>query len=162
MRFTIRQAERADAEMLCSLINAQSLYQNAPQAKTVNAEKIAESLFGAGSDTDALLCEFAQTVVAFSVISSSYSPWPTRNGLNLEALYCLPEYRDLGASNALLQHIARLAVQRQCEHIEWNVLDWDRPANDFYLSIDALPLSEWRRYRLGGNALKNFAEAEAY
>lgn len=162
MRFTIRQAERADAETLYTLVNEQAPYRDVTEPMSADIEKITESLFRPGSDTHALLCEFEQTLVGYAVVSSSYSPWPFRVGLNLEVIYSSPDYHDLGAGKAMLQYIAREAIQRNCERIEWNVLNWDGPANDFYLSIDALPLREWVRYRLGGEALKKFAEADHY
>ena len=76
----------------------------------------------------------------------------------MEDLYVSPAYRGLGAGKTLLKHIAQLAVQRQCGRLEWSVLDWNQPAIDFYLSIGALPQSEWVRYRLDGEALLKFAE----
>lgn len=76
----------------------------------------------------------------------------------MEDLYVSPAYRGLGAGKALLKHIAQLAVQRQCGRLEWSVLDWNQPAIDFYLSIGALPVVEWVRYRLDGEALLKFAE----
>jgi len=51
-----------------------------------------------------------------------------------------------------------LAVKRKCGRLEWVVLDWNKPAIDFYLSIGAQPQSEWIRYRLNGDALAKFAE----
>jgi len=57
-----------------------------------------------------------------------------------------------------LKYIAQCAVQRKCGRLEWSVLDWNKPAIDFYLSIGALPQNEWVRYRLDGDALLKFAE----
>ncbi|MNR58178.1 hypothetical protein D3C85_1791120 [compost metagenome] len=45
-----------------------------------------------------------------------------------------------------------------CGRLEWSVLDWNQPAIDFYESIGALPQDEWVRYRMAGDALRNFAE----
>ncbi len=76
----------------------------------------------------------------------------------MEDLYVSPEYRSKGAGKALLKNIAQCAVERHCGRLEWSVLDWNQSAIDFYLSIGAVPQSEWVRYRLDGEALRAFAE----
>jgi RimJ/RimL family protein N-acetyltransferase len=61
------------------------------------------------------------------------------------------------AGKALLQHLARIAVEKGCGRFEWSVLDWNEPAIQFYRSIGAVPMDEWVRYRLTGQALADFA-----
>lgn len=87
----------------------------------------------------------------------SYSTWLGKNGICLEDLYVAPKHRGAGAGKTLLRHIARLACERQCGRLEWSVLDWNRPAIDFYLRIGAQPQGEWGRYRMEGEALTHFA-----
>jgi RimJ/RimL family protein N-acetyltransferase len=57
----------------------------------------------------------------------------------------------------MLQHLARIAVGEGCGRFEWSVLDWNEPAIGFYKSIGAIPMDEWVRYRLAGDALTDFA-----
>ena len=52
---------------------------------------------------------------------------------------------------------AQLAVARNCGRFEWAVLDWNQPAIDFYRSVGADLLPDWRLCRLTGDALKRFA-----
>jgi hypothetical protein len=42
--------------------------------------------------------------------------------------------------------------------MEWLVLDWNRPAIDFYRSLGAAPLDEWTTFRIAGPALQALAE----
>ena len=115
-------------------------------------------LFGADSKTEALVAEYAGHAVGYAVFFTSYSTWLGRNGIYMEDLYVSPEYRSKGAGKALLKNIAQCAVERHCGRLEWSVLDWNQSAIDFYLSIGAVPQSEWVRYRLDGEALRAFAE----
>jgi hypothetical protein len=48
-------------------------------------------------------------------------------------------------------------VKEKCGRFEWSVLDWNKPAIDFYESVGARPLDEWTIYRLTGDALAKFA-----
>ena len=55
-----------------------------------------------------------------------------------------------------MQHLAALAVEEDCGRLEWNVLDWNTPAIEFYQSVGAEPMEEWVGYRLSGAALERF------
>jgi len=158
MSITIRQASPADAQAIFDMIYELAVYEKAPEEVVTTAEEIRTTLFAADSKTEALICEAEGAIVGYAVFFTSYSTWLGRNGIYLEDLYISPEARGFGAGKALIKHIARLAVQRNCGRLEWSVLDWNQPAIDFYKSIGALPQSEWVRYRLDGDALLNFAE----
>ncbi|HDT1286312.1 N-acetyltransferase family protein [Enterobacter asburiae] len=158
MSITIRQARPKDAAAIYAMIYELAVYEKAPEEVVTTPEEIRETLFGAGTKTEALIAECEGKTAGYAVFFTSYSTWLGRNGIYMEDLYVSPEYRGKGAGRALLKHIAQLAVKRQCGRLEWSVLDWNQPAIDFYLSIGALPQSEWVRYRLDGDALLKFAE----
>jgi GNAT superfamily N-acetyltransferase len=159
MSITIRQARPADAQTIYAMIYELAVYEKAPEEVVTTPEEIRETLFGAESKTEALICEVDGTAIGYAVFFTSYSTWLGRNGIYLEDLYISPDARGNGAGKALIKHIAQLAVQRRCGRLEWSVLDWNQPAIDFYLSIGAVAQSEWVRYRLDGDALLKFAEA---
>ena len=154
MSIILRQARPEDAAAIYAMIYELAVYEKV----VTTPEEIRETLFGAGSNTEALIAEYEGNIIGYAVFFTSYSTWLGRNGIYMEDLYVSPEYRGKGAGRALLKHIAQLAVKRQCGRLEWSVLDWNQPAIDFYLSIGALPQSEWVRYRLDGDALLSFAE----
>ncbi|MBW5826766.1 GNAT family N-acetyltransferase [Yersinia kristensenii] len=158
MSITIRQARPEDATAIYDMIYELAVYEKAPEEVVTTPDEIRETLFCAGSKTEALICESEGKTVGYAVFFTSYSTWLGRNGIYMEDLYISPDYRGKGAGKALLKNIAQCAVKRQCGRLEWSVLDWNQPAIDFYLSIGALPQSEWVRYRLDGEALLKFAE----
>ncbi|MGY6028938.1 N-acetyltransferase family protein [Phytobacter sp. AG2a] len=158
MSTTIRQARPTDANAIYDMIYELAVYEKAPEEVVTTADEIRATLFGEGSKTEALICEIDGKIAGYAVFFTSYSTWLGRNGIYMEDLYISPDFRCQGAGKALLKHIAQCAVQRKCGRLEWSVLDWNQPAIDFYLSIGALPQSEWVRYRLDGEALLKFAE----
>lgn len=87
----------------------------------------------------------------------NFSTFLGRPGIYLEDLFVRPEHRGRGAGRALLAALAALAVERECGRLEWSVLDWNRPAIDFYERLGARPNSEWTTYRLAGEALRGLA-----
>ena len=56
--------------------------------------------------------------------------------------------------------MARLCEERGHARLEWQVLDWNKPAIGFYDSLGARPMADWITYRLSGSALADLA-AEA-
>jgi len=57
-----------------------------------------------------------------------------------------------------LHAVAEIARARNCGRFEWAVLDWNAPAIDFYRSLGATVLPDWRIVRVVGPALDALAE----
>ncbi len=88
----------------------------------------------------------------------NYSTWTGPPGLYLEDLFVHPEFRGLGIGKALLQRVAAIAVEKGCPRLQWEVLDWNTPAIDFYSAMGAEFLDEWRNVRVTGPALDAWPE----
>jgi GNAT superfamily N-acetyltransferase len=93
----------------------------------------------------------------FALFFPNYSTFLGQPGIYLEDLYVKPRLRGRGAGFALLSHLAKLAVERGCGRVEWEVLDWNEPSIEFYKRLGATPMTEWTRYRLTGEALAKLA-----
>lgn len=153
----IRPATALDVPLILNFIRALALYERAAAEVVADEERLRETLFGESPQAKVLLALWEGVPVGFAVYFFSYSTWLARKGLYLEDLFVLPEARGKGAGKALLQRLARIAVEEGCGRLEWSVLDWNQPAIDFYLSLGAVPQSEWTRYRLSGTALQELA-----
>ena len=68
------------------------------------------------------------------------------------------EERGRGYGKLLFQAVAQEAVRRGCAYMQWQVLDWNTPAIEFYKSLDSEVSSEWLNGRLEGNALRALAK----
>ena len=154
----IRAAQRADVPVILRFVRELAIYEKALDEVVATEATVEQSLFDEGARAFAFICEDAGEPIGFAVCFYSYSTWLARNGLYLEDLYVTPEARGRGAGKALLQYLARLAVEEGCGRFEWSVLDWNTPAIDFYESVGARPQSEWTTYRLAGDALSRFAK----
>ena len=105
----------------------------------------------------AKIAELDGTPVGWMVYWCNFSTFLGREGIYLEDLYVMPEYRGRGYGKALLQKLAEIAVQRGCGRLEWWCLDWNQPSIDFYLSLGAEPMKDWTVYRIAGDSLSNLA-----
>lgn len=157
----IRQATVKDSGLILQFVRELAIYEKAEHEVVATEETVAESIFGPESTVHAIICEKDSKPIGFAVYFYNYSTWLGKNGLFLEDLFVTPSERGSGAGKALLKYLARVAVSKGCGRFEWNVLDWNEPAIQFYESIGARPQSEWIGYRLTGQALLDLAESNA-
>lgn len=153
----IRPATVEDTDQILHFIRELAIYEKAEHEVLTSREHVLRTLFCAQPSVHALMCMVGDKPMGFAVYFFNYSTWQGQHGLYLEDLYVAPEHRGLGAGKALLRHLARIAVEKNCGRFEWSVLDWNAPSIAFYDSLGAEPQNEWIRYRLTGKALTDLA-----
>jgi GNAT superfamily N-acetyltransferase len=80
-----------------------------------------------------------------------------RPTLFLEDVFVRPSFRGKGIGKALLLRLAKVAVEEGCGRFEWQVLDWNTPAVEFYQSLGARLMKEWLTMRVSGEELRVLA-----
>jgi GNAT superfamily N-acetyltransferase len=156
----VREARESDVERIRQLIGDLATYERAADEVKTTTEQLRAALFGPQPAAYALVAQGDHEVVGFALYFRNFSTWEGVHGLYLEDLYVMPEYRGWGLGKALLMSLAALAVERGYARLEWAVLDWNRPAIEFYRSLGAVALDEWTVYRLSGKALLQSASAQ--
>jgi GNAT superfamily N-acetyltransferase len=157
----IRLATPVDVPAIQALILELARYEHLEHQVASTEATLAEHLFGARPYAEALVAEDARQTVGFALFFPNYSTFLGRPGLYLEDLFVLPSHRRKGHGRALLREVARLAVERGCGRLEWAVLNWNRPAIDFYESLGAQRLDEWGTFRLTGDGMAKVAGERA-
>ncbi|MBD2358839.1 GNAT family N-acetyltransferase [Tolypothrix sp. FACHB-123] len=154
----LRFAEPQDCSVLFDLIQQLAEYEKLSHAVTGDVMALKEHLFGSPRYIEAILAEYAGQAVGFALFFPNYSTFLTKPGIYLEDLFVLPEYRRQGIGKALLTKLAQIAVERNCGRLEWSVLDWNEPAQNFYRSMGASILDDWRICRVTEDALTQLAK----
>jgi GNAT superfamily N-acetyltransferase len=154
---SIRKATPDDIAQIRQFILELAIYEKAEHEVEASEADLHNTLFGPDATAHCVMCESNGSAIGFAVYFFNYSTWQGRNGLYLEDLYVSVASRGMGAGKALLQHLAKIAVENNCGRFEWSVLDWNKPAIDFYESLGAKPKSEWLGYRMDGQTLIDFA-----
>jgi len=150
----VRTAAPDDARLILELIRGLASYEKLSDQVIATEERLREHLFGERRYAEALIAEHDGLPAGYALFFHSYSTFLALPGLFLEDLFVLPELRARGIGRALLQALAKLAVERGYGRVEWAVLDWNDPAIGFYRSIGAEPVAGWTSYRLAGDALR--------
>ena len=160
MPLRIEPAQPRDTAALLSLIRALAEYERLTHLVVGTEARLREELFGARPVIEAVLGWDDGRPVGFALYFHNFSTFLARRGLYLEDLFVVPEARGRGYGRALMRHVARVAVSRECGRFEWSVLDWNQPAIDFYKSLGAEVRPDWRICRVTGAALAALGAAE--
>jgi len=161
MAVAIRAATEADVPQILEFIRALATYEREPGAVIATEDGLLRDGFGPNPYFQCLMAELDGAPAAFALYFFNYSTWLGRPGIYLEDLFVLPEFRGLGIGKSLLQKVAAIAVEKGCLRLQWEVLDWNTPAIDFYRAMGAEFLDEWRNVRVSGESLQRLAEGVA-
>jgi GNAT superfamily N-acetyltransferase len=157
MSTVIRAATPADVPRILAFIRALAAYEREPDAVSATEADLLRDGFGLNPFYFCLIAEFDGHSAGFALYFFNYSTWMGRPGLYLEDLFVQPEFRGLGIGKALLKQVAAIAVEKNCPRLQWEVLDWNTPAIDFYRAMGAEFMDEWRNVRVTGEALDRLA-----
>jgi len=160
--YRILRATKADIDDLHALVRALAAYERLSDICTSTPADLAAALFGPRPVAEAMIARLdgdSRLAAGFALFFPTYSTFLGRPSLWLEDLFVRPEHRGRGLGQALIRALAALAVERGCGRFEWAVLDWNRPAIDFYEGLGAAVLPDWRIARVTGDALARLARA---
>lgn len=157
MPVSIRTATAADVPEILRFIKALAVYEREPDAVRTTEQDLLRDGFGPRPYFECLIAEQDGRPAGFALYFFTYGTWSGRPGLFLEDLFVEPELRGQGIGKALLIRLGEIAVERNCSKMKWEVLDWNQSAIDFYSSLGAGYLDEWRIVRLEGEALTRLA-----
>lgn len=153
----IRRATEADIPTILRLIHALAEYEREPEAVRIGESELRRDGFGPQPLFECLIADDADGEPAgFALFFPIYSTWRGPS-IHLEDLFVIPSHRGHGLGKALLSAVAAVACERGCARLQWDVLDWNTPAIDFYQSRGAIMLESWRIMRVTGSALKRLA-----
>lgn len=143
---TIRPAKKGDEQAIMELIHGLALYEKAPDEVVNTAEDLGKHLFEEEICT-ALVTEKEGLIVGFALFYTNYSTWKGKC-LYLEDFYVLPEYRGTGIGSQLFDEVVKIAKERGVKRMDWQVLDWNEPALNFYKKKNAVLDPEWINGRI--------------
>ena len=86
--------------------------------------------------------------IGYAVWFETYSTFLARPTIYLEDIFVLEEARRRGAGSLLFDHVRALGARRGCGRMEWQVLEWNALATDFYDRRGARRMTNWRTCRL--------------
>jgi GNAT superfamily N-acetyltransferase len=141
------------------MMNALARYERLQEIVTGSREALGEHLFGPAPPLECLVCEDRGARIGYALFYPTYSSFRTRPLMWLEDLFVEQEHRGSGAGRALLEAVARRALERGCSRLDWNVLDWNEPSIRFYEALGAKRAkADWYQYGLEEAGLRSLLD----
>jgi len=142
MNFIIRKAKKEDASAILSLIQHLADFEKEPEAVVVTVDELEQDGFGEHPLYQTFIAEIESEIVGMALYYYRYSTWKGKT-IHLEDLIVFEAYRKQKIGAALYDAILQQAYKEKVRRVEWNVLDWNTPARDFYISTGAKILKGW-------------------
>ena len=157
MKVIIRKGRKSDMPSALRLINELAVFEKEPNAVEVRLEDLETDGFGETPLFECYVAELDDKIVGMALFYPRYSTWkgPT---IHLEDLIVQADKRQLKIGGKLYKKVIEHAYNLGVKRIEWNVLDWNTPAVDFYKSTGANVMNEWCNVQVDQKAMKTFLD----
>ena len=155
--FALREAGPADVPDVLRLVRGLAEYERMLDRFTATEADFARVLFGPQPLAYAMLAEMAQRPVGIAIWYYMLSTFTGQPVLFLEDIFVEPACRGKGIGLAFFRRLARIARDENCWSMDWNVLNWNQPAIDFYGRIGARAVTDWTVQRLDATAIAALA-----
>ena len=142
---TVREATEADIGVIHELIAELADYEQLGNQVVCTEDDLRQALFGPDRVAEVSLAvdDADGEVAGHALWYRTFSTFLGKTGIWLEDLYVRPAHRRKGVATALVDHLRSQTDGR----LEWEVLEWNLPAMDFYQQLGARPMAGWTRYR---------------
>ena len=158
MQIQIRPAEPADVPLIVTFLHELATYEKLAHEVVATDADMHAALFGERPVIETVIASLDGEPVGYALFFPTFSTFLGKPGLYLEDLYVRPAARGFGVGRKLLEHLARITVERGWGRLEWSVLDWNEPSIAFYKKMGARPMDEWTVFRLAGQKLAELAD----
>ena len=142
MNIKIRPAQKEDCERMMELIHELAVYEKAPEQVVVNFNHFVESGFGKNPVWWALVAEVNGKVEGMALYYIRYSTWKGQR-MYLEDLVVAENMRGHKIGSLLFDALIEEAKIKSFNGMNWQALDWNEPALNFYRKYNSGFDPEW-------------------
>ncbi|QWX83940.1 GNAT family N-acetyltransferase [Cellulophaga sp. HaHaR_3_176] len=155
MKFSIREAQKKDMNQVLSLINELAVFEKEDNAVEVTLEDLIRDGFGANVLFHCFVGEVNNEIKGMALVYNRYSTWKGPI-IHLEDLIVTESMRGTGMGTALLNEVVKYGHALGVKRINWEVIDWNESAINFYESKGANVMRDWDVVQLDENGIKNY------
>ena len=151
----IRKATKNDMPSVLELIQELATFEKEPDAVVVTVDDLVRDGFSENPLFQCFVAEVENNIIGMALFYYRYSTWKGKT-IHLEDLIVKESKRGTGAGFALYKEIIKQGKAENVRRIEWNVLDWNTPAIDFYEKSGAKVLGDWRVVHMDDKGIEQF------
>lgn len=153
----IRKGTPEDMFAVLTLIQELAVFEKEPEAVMVTVDDLIRDGFGENPLFHTFVAEKNGKIIGIALYYYRFSTWKGKT-IHLEDLIVNEKYRGTGAGLALYTEIIKQGKKDNVRRIEWNVLDWNEPAIQFYKKSGANVLEDWRVVHMDEQGIENFLQ----
>ena len=151
----IRKATANDMPSVLELIQELATFEKEPDAVVVTVDDLIRDGFLENPLFQCFVAEEENNIIGMALYYYRYSTWKGKT-IHLEDLIVKESKRGTGAGFTLYKEIIKQGKAENVRRIEWNVLDWNTPAIDFYEKSGAKVLGDWRVVHMDDKGIEQF------
>lgn len=153
----IREGTIKDMPSVLSLIKELAIFEKEPNAVEVTVQDLEKDGFSANPLFKTFVAEVDNDIIGVALYYYRYSTWKGKT-IHLEDLVVRESKRGTGAGFALYSEILKQGKRDGVKRVEWNVLDWNTAAINFYEKSGAKILKDWKVVQMDEKGIATFAE----
>ncbi|MCK6648296.1 MAG: GNAT family N-acetyltransferase [Bacteroidia bacterium] len=155
MNFSIRKGVQQDLPQVLGLIKELAEYEKAPLEVTVSVADMERDGFGEHPIFQFFVAETEGKIVGISLYYIKYSTWKGKC-VFLEDIIVTEAYRKFGIGKKLFDEVVRIAQEMKVKRLEWQVLEWNEPAIQFYKKLNSHFDNEWINCKLTDKEIQDY------
>jgi GNAT superfamily N-acetyltransferase len=153
----IRKGTPNDMPSVLELIKELAIFEKEPDAVVITVDDLIRDGFAENPLFHTFVAEVNQEIIGIALYYYRYSTWKGKT-IHLEDLIVKEDKRGTGAGFALYSEIIAQGKRDNVKRMEWNVLDWNTPAIEFYKKSGAKILDDWRVVQIDESGINEFLE----
>ena len=154
----IRPARESDISAIIELIREFAEYEKLNDYCHITEERLSRALFEPDAFVRCLIVEIDESLAGYSIFYPNFSSFRGQMGMYVEDIYISPPQRGRGLGETMLREIAKTAAELGFERIDFQVLEWNTPAIDFYLGLGAVRDDGERHFKFTDDAFTSLAK----
>ncbi|CAN5676226.1 GNAT family N-acetyltransferase [soil metagenome] len=157
MNFQIETAKEQHIPAIIRLMREFAGYENLLDFLEITEEKLYEALFGDNGFVECLFVTSDETPIAYALFYLNFSSFRGQTGVYLEDIFIKKDFRKHGIGEMMLKQIARTGRENGAVRMDFQVLDWNTPAINFYKKHGAVMDESERHFKFTDEAFENLA-----
>jgi len=142
MSLIIRSGEKEDMDSVLNLVKELAAFEREPNAVKISTDDLIINGFNKNPAFRTFVAEYKGNIVGMALFYDRFSTWEGPS-IHLEDLIVTERHRGIGIGKALYDKVLNFAFEKGIKRVEWVVLDWNKPAIEFYKSTGAIMLEDW-------------------
>lgn len=157
-KISIRNAVAEDIPAIVELMREFAEFENLTHSLEITQEKLDDALFGENAFVESLIAFDDETPIAYAIFFPYFSSFRGQRSIYLEDIYITEKYRKIGLGEKMIKKIARIGKEKGAVRMDFQVLDWNAPAINFYKKHGAVIDESERHSKFTDEAFQKLAE----